>query len=458
MEVVADARADAIGLADRTTDVVDVLAALDASAPMDVPTDRCANVRCNNAGEVCVNGVCARDCRVNNATACAMGEVCDFVDGLCRAPSQCTVSGTFSLCNEGQFCGPGTECNGAGRCAPDGRCQSVVCDGQRCFGENCPCMRPAARCQVAALDQLNRSDFVGARPINNETFEGIMDLEFDDVCTAYAVTTISGTDMLRQLTPDGTLTATRGATNLDMGEVAVLRNFRGTFGMSLGEVALTYICIAGCIGGGPDAQQGVARLDRANAMRPLPNVVQSMITTGMGPFANRATDAGPFGLTYGQDGNLYVGNLDANGEFYRVNLLNAMRTLVHRFDSRVHASAVFDSGRLLIALENREIWLLNIAGAAMPVRWATMPGQVTSMTRDRFTGRVYAELRGMPEPQIVEISPDGMRTTVFQRPSRLGRIAIAPDNFLYHTATYPNVQWNNAADPPMVRYALPATR
>ena len=104
MEVVADARADASGLADRTTDVVDVLAALDASAPMDVPTDRCANVRCNNAGEVCVNGVCARDCRVNNATACAMGEVCDFVDGLCRAPSQCTVSGTFALCNEGQFC------------------------------------------------------------------------------------------------------------------------------------------------------------------------------------------------------------------------------------------------------------------------------------------------------------------------------------------------------------------
>lgn len=418
----------------------------------------CADVRCPAAGESCLNGACVRDCRGMGATACAMGDVCDFVDGLCKAPSPCVVTGSFSLCNEGSFCGPGTECNGEGRCVPDGRCQSVQCDANRCYGQNCPCMRPAPRCQVAPLEQLNRPEFAGARPINDRGSEGIMDLEFDDICTAYAVTTISGNDQLRQMTSDGTLTATPGATNLDMGEVAVLRNFRGTFGMSLGEVALTYICIAGCLGGGPDAQQGVAKFDRMNMMRPLPNVIQSMITVGAGPFFDRTTDAGPFGLTYAQDGNLYVGNVDANGEFYRVVLSTGMRTLIYRFASRVHASTVFDGSRLLVALENREIWLLNLNDPNNPTRWATMPGAVTSMTRDRFTGRVYAELRMMDGPQIVDISPDGMNINVFQRPARLGRIAIAPDNFLYHTATFPNVQWNNVASPAIVRFPLPAMR
>jgi hypothetical protein len=287
--------------------------------------------------------------------------------------------------------------------------------------------------------------------------EGIMDLEFDDICTAYAVTT-TGYDSLRQMSNDGTLTITPGAANLDMGEVAVLRNFRGTVGMSLGEVALTYICIAGCFGGGIDAQQGVARLDRASMMRPLPNVVQSMVTTGSGPFGDRTVDAGPYGLTYAQDGRLYVGNLDTNGEFYRIDLGTGVRTLLHRFASRVNASAVYDSGRLLVALENREIWLFNLNGPAMPVLWATMMGSVTSMVRDRFTGRVFAELRVMAQPQIVEISADGTRTALFQRPPRLGRIAIAPDNYLYHTATFPDVQAFNAMSPPIVRYPLPETR
>lgn len=440
-------------------------ASIDAGVVSDAPsvadaqdTGTCTPATCNAPGSSCVNGACVQDCRNASAAACGAGTICDFVDGQCRVANSCSITGAFAACDEGT-CGPGSECGPDNRCVADGRCRSVQCDGPRCFGVDCACERPAPRCSPVSLARLNGADFVGAMPTNSRPDEGIIDLEFDSVCSAYAVTVISGQDHLRQLTSDGMFTSWGGASNIDMGEVAIrARLGSAAVETELGEVALTYACISGCTATTEDAQQGLVRLDRMSATRPLPNVVPAMITRGSGPFGNATIDAGPAGLAYGPDGRLYIGNLDANGEFYQVELATRTRTLIHRFTSRVNASAVFDSRRVLVALENREVYLLPTTPMAVPVRWAMLEGTVTSLARDRFTGRVYAELRVGAEPRIVEISADGMTVRPFQRPARLGRIAIAPDNYLYHTAVFPNVQWTNVMSPPIERWPLPATR
>ena len=87
--------------------------------------------------------------------------------------------------------------------------------------------------------------------------------------------------------------------------------------------------------------------------------------------------------------------------------------------------------------------------------WATLPADPTSLHRDAFTGRVYAEVRTSP-PSIVELRADGRGMRTFQMPPRLRRIAIAPDGFLYHLSVYPAVNW--MAGESIVRWALPAQR
>lgn len=456
----ADAGADAQVMQDAQSapDATASDAALDAAMESAVDAG-CTAATCTTAGFACVAGACVEDCRRAGSNACAGTAVCDFVDGRCRESNSCSITGRFTSCGEDTLCGPGSECAPSGACVGDGRCQRVECDGSRCFGVDCGCDRPTARCTPVPIERLNQPDFIGAIPTNMRPDEGVIDLEFDDQCTAYAVTVISGQDHLRQLTRDGMFTSWGGASNLDMGEVAIRRGAGATAVSNLGEVALTYACISGCTATSEDAQQGVVRLDRASATRPLPNVVPAMVTRGSGPFGNVTIDSGPAGLAYGADGRLYIGNLDSNGAYERVELSTRARTMLHRFASRVNASAVFDSQHVLVALENREVYLLqtSVMGVA-PVLWATLPGTITSMARDRFTGRVYAELRVGTEPQIVEVSADGARVSVFQRPARLGRIAIAPDQFLYHTAVFPDVQWTNAMSPPVQRWPLPSTR
>jgi hypothetical protein len=139
-------------------------------------------------------------------------------------------------------------------------------------------------------------DFVGAP--NGRDEEGAFDLEFDEQCTAYAVTMISGTDSLRQVTADGALRQWESVANLNMGEVARLPESQGGTSRMPAEIAATYIFCAtcGCMETGTDGRLGVVRLDRASMTRPLPNVIAARPTTGTGPFGLLNLDTGPYGL------------------------------------------------------------------------------------------------------------------------------------------------------------------
>ena len=439
---------------------VDSGAVVDSATGDADATVACSTATCTGAGKSCRAGACVDDCRPSTANGCASGTSCDFTDGKCQDPkTTCFLAGPFEPCGAKQ-CGPGTICGAdGGACvSATSACAGVDCDETgRCWGSTCACDRPAPTCTPATLDRLNQGDFVGSL-VNMRDEEGAFDLDFDEICNAYAVTMISGPDYLRQLTPDGTFTEWDSTTNLNMGQVAVLRALAGEFKV-IGDIAATYICCAtcGCIETGADGRLGVVHLDRTSTTRPLPNVIPAKPSTGTGPFHSATLDTGPYGLTWGGDKSLYVGNVDANGDLVRLDLSAAppVQTKIATFPARVIAATPYDVGRLLVALEGGKVQLM-ITKTGSSVAWATLPGDVTSIKRDRFTGRVYAEVSTTP-PQIFELTADGATQTLFQKPPRLGRIAIAPDGFLYHLSVFPAVGWKTTKDS-IVRWALPTHR
>lgn len=423
---------------------------------------QCSAATCSAPGSVCRGDACVADCRYKAAVACAAGLECDFTDGTCKDPtSACFLKGTFEPCPApgfpGKACGPGTMCDGKGSCmlAVGMGCSGDASDPDgRTWATGCPCDRPAARCATASLDNLNKAEFVGSLA-NDRDSEGAFDLDFDDICTAYAVTMISGPDYLRQMTPDGTLTTWTSTTNLNMGQVAVLRVPTGEF-KELGDVAATYICCAtcGCVETGEDGRLGVVHLDRTSATRPLPNVIAAKPTTGAGPFGSTTLDTGPYALTWGADKALYAGNIEMNGDFVRLDLATKKITNVTGFVARVTAAGIYDLQRLMVATEGGQVHLVNTATGDR-TELVKLPAHVTSIRRDKFTGRIYAEVATSP-PQILEVSGDGKQQKLFQNPPRLGRIAIAPDDHLYHLSVYPAVQWK--AKTSIVRWPLPTKR
>ncbi len=250
------------------------------TAAPDAPSvDAPADTTCTCApGASCASGVCAMDCGDPLATPCASGDECDFATGACVAEGTAgALTGDGVTCGSAR-CMPGSECGLGDVCIAAPPCASMRCNADRsvCWGSVCTSTRPVASCTPASIERMSMPDFL--RGGDN----GLVDLELDDACNVYGVTTISGTDYLRELAPDGTLTEHPGVTNLNMGEVAVLRPFSSEFEESPGEVALTYTCCltCGCVGSDP---QGVARLDREGSVR-LPMVLTAVASDATGPF------------------------------------------------------------------------------------------------------------------------------------------------------------------------------
>ncbi len=396
------------------------------------------------AGERCVGVTCTVECGAPDAVPCADGDACDFATGHCVPASTAGIlTGADEACGA-STCRPGTECALDGQCVAAPPCGAVRCsaDGSVCWGAGCASTRPAGACAPAPLERLNTADFL----LGGDG--GAFDLEFDDACNAYAVTMISGQDYLRQLAPDGTLTVTGGVTNLNMGEVAVLRAPGGEFGMGdgVGKVALTYICCAacGCVSADP---QGVARLDRTGATS-LPMVVTALPSTGLGPWGSASLDTGPYGLTWGRDNRLYIGNVTTVGDLVRADLDTGETVEIHRFDARILATATFDASSLLVALEGGRIVQASVDLSAR-ANFADVGGEVTSLVRDPFTGRVYVALG---TGAILELDANGVLLGTFADAGGAVRIAYAADGYLY--ALDPGFPRPGA----ITRYALPLTR
>ncbi|GAB5544193.1 MAG: hypothetical protein RLP09_42700 [Sandaracinaceae bacterium] len=398
------------------------------------------------AGEVCRDGACGADCGDPGATPCGAGRVCDYATGECADEGASGIlTGEGVRCgDDGPLCLPGTECALDGTCAAAPPCFATRCteDGAACWGRSCLTRRPAGACTPAPLDRMNMDDFLRGGD------GGAFDLELDDACNAYVVTMISGTDYLRQLSPDGTLTIWNGVTNLNMGEVAVRRIEGDEFGTGDGEgqVGLTYVCCAacGCVSSDP---QGVARLDRADPSASLPMVITAMPSPGEGPFQRSELDTGPYGLTWGRDNTLYVGNVTAQGDLVRADLDAGSTEEIHRLPARIHASAVFDRHSLLVAVDEGVVHRVATDSALTEV-WAEVGEDVTSLVRDPFTGRIFISVTSA---RILEYTPDGTLLGEWESPGERGRLAYSPDGYLYYLIS----GWPTRAE--VLRYALPET-
>lgn len=417
----------------------------------------CAGVTCGGPGEVCVDGACVEDCTKSGATPCAGGTLCDASDanaGKCVPEgSPCLTTSTPEPCGD-RVCGPGSACDGNDKCYPRVPCQDVACDDGGCWGTACACTRLVG-CSPAPLGAPGE---VGT--LHDDAFrKGLVDLEFDPTCTAWGVTLISGPDYLRSMAPDGTVATYPGVTNLNMGEVSVLQDIvvpKSAHGAGPQppppadlEVAMTYICCSACgcqLGSTP---QGVSRFDPQTSMLPL--VIPSQtFTDGTGPFGATVIDTGPAGLTYGTDRVLYVGNVDANGDYYRLDLATNEKTVVTTFAARVYASAPFDAANMLVALEGGEIRLLRLSDATSSP-WATSDSPVTGMIRDFFDGSVYVARK---DGGVWKYDGEGKGALAWTAKSA-ARLAIAPDGFLYAIDIPASIA---DGTPTFERWELPKTR
>ena len=386
---------------------------------------------CSEPNQQCVDGECVTLCQGQDPDPCPMGQVCDVISGSCHAPADaCTLAGPSEVCGT-QLCGPGSVCDGQGACVPVAPCAGVTCTAdEACWGVACACDRPA-QCEDPGLDLLN-----------GPFAEKIMGIDFADDCTAWMVTLRSGTDYLRRLRPNGELTEWPGVSNLDMGEVKVLR--RLTIPQlhvvpplasgpvpppqpveGLGEVAVTYTCIGGCFG---DIPQGVARLVEDDLADPLPIVIPATTTTGVGPFMEAVADAGPQGLSWGEDRVLYVGNSTANGEYNTADLEQATVEVVYNFPARVTASAPVSPAHLLVALEGGALYRYNVL-TKQAEAVTELGAHVTGLSHDAFTGLVYASMSSL---EVLAIEPFTGAFEVFATMPDKGRVAVSPSGKLYY--------------------------
>ena len=413
----------------------------------------CPDIPCTEPGETCIAGTCVADCRLVGANPCAPGAVCDVSDaspGACVDPAApCVTTSEPEACGT-KICGPGSACDGAGKCYPRVPCNGVACDGAGCFGTSCACVR-ALGCDPAPLGTPGEFG-----TLHDPAFlQGVVDLDFDPTCTAWGATLVSGPDYLRSISPSGSVGSITGVTNLNMGEVAVLQ--RVAIPASPAhldplpdlDVALTYICCATCGCQLASTPQGVARLEPLTSQIPL--VVPSQtFTTGSGPFSSVVFDTGPAGLAYGTDRVLYVGNVDVNGDYHRLELTTASQTLVTTFDARVHASTAFDAVTMLVALEGGELRLLHLPSGASSL-WATSDSPVTGLVRDFFDGSTYVARR---DGAIWKYEAGGVGAP-FQTAANPARIAIAQNGWLYALEIPPPF---GDVTPTVERWQLPATR
>ncbi len=368
---------------------------------------------CAAPDNVCAMGACAYDCRLPGAAACPSGRVCDYTSGACLAvDASCLLTGSFRACGA-QSCGPGTYCDATtSRCAPFGACGALVCDtAGRCYGRDCPCTRPAT-CTPPTLDQLNTA------PMNS----GLVSLDIDDACNVYGSTVIGGTDYVRRMEPSGRYSEFAGLSNLDMGEVAVQRGGGG----STPNVAAVYACCSrcGCSGG---VIQGVGVVDRATSAVPM--TAPAEVTTGGSAIAAIYFSEGPLGLAIAASGDVFVGNLRASGDYFRIAASGASPVMVTALPRRVHASAMLDPRTMLVAVETGELYRVDLAGGASPERVGTLGMGVASMRADFFSGRVYASLS---DGRIVSFRADASDQRAVATLPDVQRIAFSPDGSLFH--------------------------
>lgn len=384
---------------------------------------------CDAPNEACIDNECVQSCQGQVPDPCAGGSVCNIISGECEeASGACLLSGPSVECGEAQ-CGPGTVCDGQGECLAIAPCAEVVClDDGACWGTQCSCERNFSCPVEPEVGTLTTGSFAAS----------ISDLEFEDDCTPWMVTSKTGADDVRRFNADGSVDEWQGVESLDLSEIKVRKAL--TFGARPGpppstDVVVTYTCCKTC-GCPMTPQQGVARVQPEGALNPLSLVMPAGVTDGDGPFGSPTADAGPQGLSWGDQRLVYVGNRTLNGDLHRVDLDTAMVSpLAAVQNDRVTAAASISPAHLLVGTLSGAVRLYNVnTQSSQPL--LQLGAGVTSLSHDAFDGTVYA---GLTDLRVVAIRPFEGTMTDFETMPSVGRVTVSPDGQLWFNPVTPSV-------------------
>lgn len=124
----------------------------------------------------------------------------------------------------------------------------------------------------------------------------------------------------------------------------------------------------------------------------------------------------------------YVGNTTANGEFNSADLMMGTQSLETTFAGRVTAATSVSPVHLLVALEGGEIHRFNTLTKSAELV-IDLEAHVTSLSHDKFTGRVYG---GLSTLEVVELHPFTGEVATFAMMPGKGRIAVSPSGRLWY--------------------------
>lgn len=276
--------------------------------------------------------------------------------------------------------------------APDGGgsdCDDT--DPERSIKDGC---RPVVDCTSPSISTL--ADYLG-----------ISDIAFDDTCTLYAVTIISGTDYLYRIDPTGAVSIVAGLEDWDFTALGV----RGD-----GETWMSHT---------NDDEAGVARLN-GDAVE---TIASGTYLYGGSVFTNVYVGRDASSLAI-DDAYLWIPNLNAEGELVRLDLATYGTTLLVTLSDRVEGIALDSAGEVLVTV-GAELWRVNPGSGAASLEHEFGAG-VFDIVID-YDDTVYAETQ---DGEVV--TWDGVVEEVYAFGLvGEGKLAISPDGILARIAPDP---------------------
>ena len=235
---------------------------------------------------------------------------------------------------------------------------------------------------------------------------GVTDLQFDDDCVAWVSTVISGTDYVYSIDSSGTTTVYSGASNHDIGSVAVDPSGSGSFAVSYNNVGYFGVVSGSSI---PVLTTGGYRKGSNWSNQYLNNNASSM--------------------AWDSSGCIWLPNFSAKGSLDCFSSSGGYTTLATLAD--YVESVALDADETLYASVDATVYQVDSQGTA--TTWFTFNEPVLDMVLD-LTGEAYV-LTDLGV--ILLVDSTGTTSSTYASVSGEGKLAISPDGTLYYVQSQP---------------------
>ena len=232
---------------------------------------------------------------------------------------------------------------------------------------------------------------------------GVSDLAFNDACEAVVVTIISGTDHVRVIDANGTVSFGTGFSNYDISSVAI--------DPLTGDFALGYSSTL-AVGYGTGTGIPVIANSGTGSLR-----------RNAGPWANGYLDAAPASIAMDTAGCIWTPNWAVEGDLACVEVSGAV-TIVGSYGIYIESLALGPDETLYVAIDDTVSTVDTTTGALTTVFVAA--GTVLDFVVD-FNDDLYVESTA----DVIELVPgDGSSSSTWLAVSGDAKLVISPDGWL----------------------------